>query len=79
MFDVTGNPARADDTIQEQVRAAVEAIDSALRGIVSFLTPLKPTLRNELIQLLGEHVERARMAKESLERLLADLERQNEK
>ena len=69
---------RADDTIQEQVRAAVEAIDGALRGIVSFLTPLKPTLRNELIQLLGEHVERARMAKESLERLLADLERQNE-
>ena len=76
---MTGDPARADDTIQEQVRAAVEAIDSALRGIVSFLTPLKPTLRNELIQLLGEHVERARMAKESLERLLADLERQNEK
>jgi hypothetical protein len=79
LFDVTGNPARADDTIQEQVRAAVGAIDGALRGIVSFLTPLKPTLRNELIQLLGEHVERARMAKESLERLLADLERQNEK
>jgi hypothetical protein len=56
----------------------VGAIDGALRGIVSFLTPLKPTLRNELIQLLGEHVERARKAKESLERLLADLERQNE-
>lgn len=71
-------PARADHAILEQVRAAVGAIDGALRGIVSFLTPLKPTLRNELIQLLGEHVERARIAKESLERLLADLERQNE-
>jgi hypothetical protein len=76
---VTGDPARADGAIREQVRAAVEAIDGALRGIVSFLTPLKPTLRNELIQLLGEHVERARTAKATLESLLADLERQSEK
>ena len=51
-----------------------EAIEEALRGIVSYLTPLKPTLRNELIQLLGTHVDRARTAKESLEKLLADLE-----
>ena len=65
-----------DEAVREQIRAAVEAIDEALRGIVSFLTPLKPTLRNELIQLLGKHVDQARIAKESLEQLLADMERQ---
>jgi hypothetical protein len=65
-----------NEAVREQVRAAVEAIEGALRGIVSFLTPLKPTLRNELIQLLGKHVDQARTAKESLEKLLADLERQ---
>ena len=68
--------ARPSEAVREQIRAAVEAINGALGGIVSFLTPLKPTLRNELIQLLGDKVERARAAKESLEQLLADLERQ---
>jgi hypothetical protein len=73
---VTEGQTSGDEAVREQVRAAVEAIEGALRGIVSFLTPLKPTLRNELIQLLGKHVDQARTAKESLERLLADLERQ---
>jgi hypothetical protein len=73
---VTEGQTSGDEAVREQVRAAVEAIEGALRGIVSFLTPLKPTLRNELIQLLGKHVEAARTAKESLERLSADLERQ---
>ena len=73
---MTEGQKAADEAVREQVRAAVEAIEGALRGIVSFLTPLKPTLRNELIQLLGKHVDQARTAKESLERLLADLERQ---
>ncbi len=68
-----------DEAVREQIRAAVEAIDGALRGIVSFLAPLKPTLRNELIQLLGDHVERARIAKDSLEKLLAGLERREGK
>ena len=72
---MTGDGAGADDAIREQIRAALRAIDGALGGIVSFLAPLKPTLRNELIQLLGEHVERARTARETLERLLTDLER----
>jgi len=76
---VTEERTGADEAVREQIRAAVEAIDGALRGIVSFLTPLKPTLRNELIQLLGDHVERARTAKDSLEKLLADLERQEGK
>ena len=73
---MTEGQKAADEAVREQVRAAVEAIEGALRGIVSFLTPLKPTLRNELIQLLGRHVDQARTAKESLERLLANLERQ---
>lgn len=71
---MTERQTKAEEAVQEQVRAAVEAIDGALRGIVSFLAPLKPTLRNELIQLLGDHVERARTAKESLERLLEKLD-----
>ena len=73
---MTEGQRAADEAVRKQVRAAVEAIEGALRGIVSFLTPLKPTLRNELIQLLGKHVDQARTAKESLEQLLADLERQ---
>ena len=68
--------AHSAEAVREQIRAAVEAIDGALGGIVSFLAPLKPTLRNELIQLLGDKVERARTAKALLEQLLADLERQ---
>ncbi|MBI3779474.1 MAG: hypothetical protein HY278_00150 [candidate division NC10 bacterium] len=72
---MTEGQKSGDEAVREQVRAAVEAIEGALRGIVNFLTPLKPTLRNELIQLLGKHVDQARTAKESLERLLADLER----
>lgn len=71
--------SQAEEAIREQIRAAVEAIDGALQGIVRFLTPLRPTMRNELIQLMGAHVERARSAKESLERILLELKRQGEK
>lgn len=71
--------SQAEEAIREQIRAAVEAIDGALQGIVRFLTPLRPTMRNELIQLLGAHVEQARHAKESLERILLELQRQGEK
>ena len=72
---MTAGQTGADEAVREQIQAAMEAIDGALRGIVSFLAPLKPTLRSELIQLLGEHVERARAAKDALEKLLAELER----
>ncbi|GEM_PF-1912295 len=71
--------SQAEEAIREQIRAAVEAIDGALQGIVRFLTPLRPTMRNELIQLMGAHVEQARHAKESLERILLELQRQGEK
>jgi hemerythrin-like domain-containing protein len=69
---------KAEEAIREQIRAAVEAIDGALEGIVRFLTPLRPTMRNELIQFLGGHVEQARHAKESLERILLELQQKKE-
>lgn len=71
--------SQAEEAIREQIRAAVEAIDGALQGIVRFLTPLRPTMRNELIQLMGAHVEQARRAKESLEGILLELQQQGEK
>ena len=71
---MTEEQSQTEETIREQIRAAVEAIDGALQGIVRFLTPLRPTMRNELIQFLGSHVEQARHAKESLEKILLELQ-----
>lgn len=76
---MTEEPSQTQEAIREQIRAAVEAIDGALEGIVRFLTPLRPTMRNELIQFLGGHIEQARHAKESLERILLELELQRQK
>lgn len=73
---MTEEHPQAEEAIREQIRAAVEAIDGALQGIARFLTPLRPTMRNELIQFLGPHVEQARHAKESLERILLELQQQ---
>lgn len=56
--------------IRDQVKAATEALEEALQGLIAFMAPLKPALRNELIQLLGHHIERARAAKEKLDELL---------
>jgi len=70
--------SHTEEAIQGHVRAAIEAIDGALEGIVRFLTPLRPTMRNELIQSLGGHIEQARQAKESLETILLDLQQQKE-
>ncbi len=75
---MTEGQSQTQEAIREQIQAAVEAIDGALQGIVRFLTPLRPTMRNELIQFLGGHIEQARHAKESLERILLELQRQKE-
>lgn len=75
---MTEEHPQAEEAIREQIQAAVEAIDGALQGIVRFLTPLRPTMRNELIQYLGGHVEQARHAKESLERILLELQQKRE-
>jgi hemerythrin-like domain-containing protein len=76
---VAEEQSQAEEAIREQIRAAIEAIDGALQGIARFLTPLRPTMRNELIQFLGPHVEQARHAKETLEGILVELQRQGGK
>lgn len=76
---MTQGQSQTEETIREQIQTAIGAIDGALEGIVRFLTPLRPTMRNELIQLLGPHVEQARHARESLEKILQELQQQGEK
>lgn len=76
---MTEEQSQAEEAVRIQIRTAVEAIDGALQGIVRFLTPLRPTMRNELIQFVGPHVEQARHAKETLERILVELQQQQGK
>ncbi len=61
-----------DANARETVQAAVHALDDALRGLISFMMTLRPTLRNEILQICGHHIETARQAKERLEALLRD-------
>jgi hypothetical protein len=61
-----------DTRTREEVQTAVDALEAALEGLVAFLMRLRPTLRNEILQLCGEHMERARLAKERLEALLRE-------
>jgi hypothetical protein len=57
--------------VREEVEEAVHALDQAFEGLFGFLMTLRPTLRNEILQLCGEHLERARQAKARLESLLS--------
>ncbi|MFB3818640.1 MAG: hypothetical protein ACE147_13340 [Candidatus Methylomirabilales bacterium] len=59
-----------DPAAREQLEAAVNALDQAFEGLFGFLMTLRPTLRNEILQICGQHLERARQAKERLESLL---------
>jgi hypothetical protein len=43
-----------------------------LTGLVGFLMTLRPTLRNEILQLCGHHMERAREARERLHSLIGE-------
>lgn len=61
-----------DAKAREEVEAAVQALDQALGGLINFLMTLRPTLRNEIMQICGHHIERARQAKERLEALVQD-------
>lgn len=61
-----------DPKVRESVETAVQALDEALTGLINFLMTLRPTLRNEILQLCGRHLERARQAKERLEALLRE-------
>ncbi len=57
---------------REEIETAVQALDGALSGLITFLMTLRPTLRNEILQICGHHLERARQAKERLDALLQD-------
>ena len=61
-----------DSKTREEVQTAVAALEQALEGLVTFMMTLRPTLRNEILQLCGPHMEQARLAKERLESLLRE-------
>ena len=61
-----------DTKARTEVEAAVQALDQALSGLINFMMTLRPTLRNEILQICGNHIERARQANERLEALLQD-------
>ncbi len=61
-----------DPMVREEVETAVRALDEALGGLITFTMTLRPSLRNEILQICGHHLERARQAKERLEALLQD-------
>ncbi len=59
-----------DSQARKEIETAVEALNEALTGLVSFAMTLRPTLRNEIFQICGPHFERARQAKERLQSLI---------
>ncbi len=59
-----------DTHTRQEIQAATQALDDALSGLISFLMTLRPTLRNEILQICGGHLERARQAKERLDAIL---------
>jgi hypothetical protein len=61
-----------DANLRETVETAVQALDEALGGLINFMMTLRPTLRNEILQICGQHLDRARQAKERLEALLQE-------
>jgi len=58
--------------VRETVEEAVQALDEALGGLINFMMTLRPTLRNEILQICGQHLERALQAKERLKALLQE-------
>jgi hypothetical protein len=61
-----------DANVRETVETAVQALDEALGGLINFMMTLRPTLRNEILRICGQHLDRARQAKERLEALLQE-------
>jgi len=47
-----------DAEVRREVEAAVQAVDQALSGLINFMMTLRPTLRNEILQICGHHIER---------------------
>lgn len=61
-----------DAKAREEIETAVRALDEALGGLINFAMTLRPTLRNEIMQICGHHIEKARQARDRLEALLQD-------
>jgi hypothetical protein len=59
-----------DPEARDQVAIAVSALDQALAGLIGFAMTLRPTLRNEIFQICGPHLDRARQARDTLAALL---------
>jgi hypothetical protein len=64
-----------DPAVREIVETAAQAVDDALTGLIGFVMTLRPTLRNEILQICEKHLERARDAKKRLESLLDDTDK----
>jgi hypothetical protein len=61
-----------DAQARQEIEAATRALDEALGGLIHFMMTLRPTLRNEILQICGDHLERARQAKERLDAILRE-------
>jgi hypothetical protein len=59
-----------DPKARIEIEAGVQALDEALAGLLSFTMTLRPTLRNEIFQICGQHLDRAREARDRLAGLL---------
>lgn len=59
-----------DAKARREIENAVQALDEALTGLIGFTMTLRSTLRNEIMQICGHHIERAREARERLQSLL---------
>jgi len=59
-----------DPNVRREVEQAVQALDQALGGLITFTMTLRPTLRNEILQICGQHLEHAREARERLAAML---------
>ncbi|MBI4536527.1 MAG: hypothetical protein HY712_01065 [candidate division NC10 bacterium] len=56
--------------IRQEIETAVQALDQAISGLINFLMTLRPTLRNEILQICGHHLQQARDARDRLAALL---------
>ncbi len=64
-----------EPSVREEIETAVQALDRALSGLINFLMTLRPTLRNEILQICGPHMEQARDARDRLAALITPNER----
>ncbi len=61
-----------DARARQEIEAATQALDEALGGLINFMMTLRPTLRNEILQICSNHLEKARQAKERLDAILRE-------